>query len=189
MHSLLNTDIKFLPGDAVRANASLTNLFKIAALGRPELMLNVSLAGTISHAGCVLVGVLPPFPKYPTTPNKKLINTILSGPHAFLFANEATSVALEVPFYCNSDLTTTDMEQGSYVTTVDLLMANGNYATLVFYVLNPLKPSTGASTELKVVIEACFKTFELAVPTPRYVSWTAQSGGRNSPVLQKPPIS
>ena len=187
MHSLLNTDIKFLPGDAVRANASLTNLFKIAALGRPELMLNVSLAGTISHAGCVLVGVLPPFPKYPTTPNKKLINTILSGPHAFLFANEATSVALEVPFYCNSDLTTTDMEQGSYVTTVDLLMANGNYATLVFYVLNPLKPSTGASTELKIVIEACFKTFELAVPTPRYVSWTAQSGGRNSPVLQKPP--
>lgn len=187
MHSLLTTSIKFLPGDAVRANTSLTNLFKIAALGRPELMLNVSLAGTISHAGCVLVGVLPPLPTYPTTPNKKLINTILSGPHAFLFANEATSVALEVPFYCNSDLTTTDMEQGSYVTTVDLLTANGNYATLVFYVLNPLRPSTGASTDLKIVIEACFKTFELAVPTPRYVSWVAQSGRSDSPDFTRPP--
>lgn len=180
-HSLLTTSIKFLPGDAVRANPSLTSMFKIAALGRPEMLLNISLAGTISHAGCILVGVLPPLPLYPTNSNKRLINTILSGPHAFLHANEATSVALEVPFYCNSDLTTTDMDQSSsYVTTVDLLNTNGNYATLVFYVLNPLQPSTGASTSLKIVIEACFKTCDLFVPTPRYLDWTTQSGSIHS---------
>lgn len=180
-HSLLSTNIKFLPGDAVRANPSLTSMFKIAALGRPEMLLNISLAGTISHAGCILVGILPPLPDYPTNSNKKLINTILSGPHAFLHANEATSVALEVPFYCNSDLTTTDMEQSSnYDTTVDLLSTNGNYATLLFYVLNQLQPSTGASTSLKIVIEACFKTCDLFVPTPRYVEWTTQSGSVHS---------
>jgi hypothetical protein len=180
-YSLLNSTVKFLPGDIARSNASVLNMFKMAAYGRPDLIINVSMAGTITHAGCILVGVLPPLPTYPaaTTPAlyKRLINTILSGPHAFLHANEATSVAIPVPWYCNTDLATTDMEQkAGYDTTLDITEVNGNYATLVYLVLNPLLPSTGSSKSLRIIVEACFKNFDLAVPTPRYVDWVTQSG-------------
>lgn len=182
-YTLLTNTVRFLPGDIARSNESVLNMFKMAAYGRPDLVINVSMAGTITHAGCVLVGVLPPFPAYPTLVqpnNKKLINTILTGPHAFLHANEATSVAIPVPWYCNTDLATTDMEQRSgYDTTLDITVTNGNYATLVFLVLNPLLPSEGSTKSLRIIVEACFKNFDLAVPTPRFVTWTAQSG--NSP--------
>lgn len=179
-YALLPSAVRFLPGDIARSNASVLNMFKMAAYGRPDLIINVSMAGTITHAGCVLVGVLPPFPAYPGyagSNNKTLINTILSGPHAFLHANEATSVAIPVPWYCNTDLATTDMDQTpGYNTTLDITVNNGNYATLVFMVLNPLTPSTGSTKSLRIIVEACFKNFDLAVPTPRFVTWTAQAG-------------
>ena len=175
-YSLLNSVVKFLPGDIARSNSSILNMFKMAAYGRPNLVLNISMAGTITHSGCVLVGVLPPMPKYPISSNLKLINTILSGPHAFLYANEATSVVLEVPWFCNTDIATTDMElDPNYVNTLDITQINGNYATLVYFVLNPLVPSTGSSIELTIVVEACFKAFDLYVPTPRFVQWEPQS--------------
>lgn len=186
-YSLLTTPIQFLPGDVVRSNTSLTNMFKMGAYGRPDLVLSISLAGTITHAGCVLVGVLPPLPDYPTTPSKRLINTILTGPHAFLHANEATSVAITVPWYCNTDMATLDMEQTTgYRTSLDIIRKNGNYATLVFFVLNPLQPSTGSSTELKIVIEACFRNFDMVVPTPRFVTWQPQSGERQLTSMVNP---
>ena len=177
-YALLNPNVKFVPGDIARSNPSVLNMFKMAAYGRPDLILNVSMAGTITHAGCVLVGVLPPLPAYPVLTNqKRLINTILTGPHAFLHANEATSVAIPVPWYCNTDLATTDMELTTgYDNTIDITTINGNYATVVYMVLNPLRPSTGSTTELKIIVEACFKNFDLAVPTPRYVTWQAQAG-------------
>lgn len=180
-YTLLTSGVRFLPGDIARSNPSVLNMFKMAAYGRPDLILNVSMAGTITHAGCVLVGVLPPMPEYPTANNQvRLINTILSGPHAFLHANEATSVAIPVPWYCNTDLATTDMElTAGYKNTIDITTTNGNYATVVYMVLNPLRPSTGSTTELKIIVEACFKNFDLAVPTPRYVTWQAQAGMYN----------
>lgn len=178
-YSFLTNSVKFLPGDIARSNPSVLNMFKMAAYGRPDMVLNISMAGTITHAGCVLVGVLPPMPSFPVNGffNKNLINTMMTGPHAFLHANEATSVALNVPWFCNTDLATTDMELSqSYQNTLDITEVNGNYATLVFMVLNPLTPSNGSSNSLRIVVEACFKNFDLAVPTPRFVTWTAQSG-------------
>lgn len=178
-YSYLQSNVRFLPGDIARSNPSVLNMFKMAAYGRPDLILNISMAGTITHAGCILVAVLPPMPVYPVNNafNKNLINTMLTGPHAFLHANEATSVALRVPWFCNTDLATNDMELSpGYQNTLDITEVNGNYATLVYMVLNPLAPSTGSSNELRIIVEACFKNFDLAVPTPRFVTWTAQSG-------------
>ena len=175
-YSLLSTPIKFLPGDIARSNSSLLNMFKMAAYGRPDLVLNISIAGTITHAGCILAAVLPPLPQYPTSSNvKTLINTAMSGPHAFLNANEATSITLPVPWYCNTDLATLDMENVPS-SSVDITSINGNYATLVFIVMNQLAVSSGSSTSLNIVIEACFKHFDMVVPTPRFVTWAVQSG-------------
>lgn len=175
-YSLLTSNIKFLPGDVARSNTSLLNMFKMAAYGRPDLVLNISMAGTISHAGCILAAVLPPLPAYPTAANvKTIINTALTGPHAFLNANEATSVALPVPWFCNTDLATLDMQVSGSNPTVDITATNGNYATLVFIVMNPLAASSGATTTLNIVMEACFKHFDMVVPTPRFVDWLTQS--------------
>lgn len=187
-YSLLSNTVKFLPGDIARSNPSVLNMFKMASYGRPDLVLNASMAGTITHAGCVLMGVLPPMPAYPTA-NKSLINTILTGPHAFLHANEATSIVVPAPWYCNADLATTDMDQTQgYQTTLDITETNGNYATLVFMVLNPLAPSTGSTNSLKIVVEACFKNFDLAVPTPRFVTWNPQSGRRKKNTPSTPEL-
>lgn len=173
----LKTPIKRLPGDVIRSNTALLNAMKIGSLYRSDLVLNISLAGTITHAGCVLVAALPPLNFYPDVVygDTSMINTMLTSPHAFLYANEATSVNLSIPWYCNTDLATLNMDLTSEP-TMDLSRVSGNYASLVFMVLNPLSPSTGSSTELTIVIEACFKNLDIMIPTPRFAEWTAQSG-------------
>ena len=174
---ILSTPIKNLPGDVIRSNLSLLSAMKIGSLYRSDLVLSISMAGTITHGGCVLVAVLPPVPIYPVN-GKNLINSMLTSPHGFLYANEATSINLQVPWYCNSDMATLDMEleTSSYKPSIDIVSSNGNYGTLVFVVLNSLAPSTGSSTALNIVIEACFKRLDVLVPTPRYVKWVPQSG-------------
>nr|URG14450.1 MAG: capsid protein [Picornaviridae sp.] len=189
----LNTPLQYLPGDVIRSNPSLLNAMKIGSLYRADLVLNISMAGTITHAGKILVAALPPLPKYPFAgptlagAEDVWVNTLLSGPHAYLHANEATSVMLTIPWYCNSDMATLDMDLTS-ANTLDITSSNGNYATLVFMVMNPLAPSAGSSTSLTIVIEACFKHLDILIPTPRYVSWVPQSGIRSTLVGLKETI-
>lgn len=176
--SLIPNAFYHLPGDAIRSNKALLNGMKIASYYRSKMKLVVSMAGTITHAGCVLVGVIPPLPADFTfaTPQPRLINTILSGPHAFLHANTASTVELDVPWYCNTDLATLDMElpSATYTPAADITVLNGNYATFVAFVLNPLQPSTGSSTTLNITVEAIFENLDILVPCPRYVEYTAQ---------------
>lgn len=177
--SVLSSAVRFLPGDIARSNPNLLNAFKMAALGRSDLVLNISMAGTIGHAGCLLAAVLPPMPSYPTDATL-LINTALTGPHAFLFANEATSVVIPVPWYCNTDMMTLDMDGDvAYRNTADITSINGNYGTLVFIVMNPLAVSDNSAIELSVVVEACFKHLDMVIPTPRYLAFAPQSGSLN----------
>lgn len=147
---------------------------KIGSLYRADLVLNISMAGTITHAGKILVGALPPLPPGTINSSKEWINIIESGPHAALYANEATSVLLNIPWYCNSDLATLDMDT-TLSTSLDITPINGNYCNLMFLVQNPLAPSTGSSQSLSIIIEACFKNLDIVVPTPRLVQWVPQS--------------
>lgn len=175
--SLIKNGFYRLPGDAIRSNKALLNGMKIASYYRSKMYLAVSMAGTITHAGTVLVGIIPPLPQdidFNLTQNY-LINTILSGPHAFLHANNASSVKLEVPWYCNSDLATLDMEiSPTYKPSIDITTTNGNYATFVAFVLNPLQPSAGSSNFLNITVEAIFENLDILVPCPRYITYTSQ---------------
>lgn len=176
-YSVLPLQASALPGDIIRSNISLLNAMKLASYYRADLVLNVSMAGTITHAGCLLVGIMPPIPApFNSTSHVDLINTLLSGPHCFLYANEATSVNISVPWYCNADMATLDLEKRSetYLPSVDIVPINGNYATLVMMVLNPLQPSTGSTNKVTVIVEACFKRLEVSVPTPRFVTWESE---------------
>nr|UNY42147.1 MAG: polyprotein [Picornavirales sp.] len=173
-YALLSSPINSLPGDIIRSNPSLLNAMKIGSYYRADLVLNISMAGTITHAGKILVGAVPPLPVGTIQSTKDWINIIQSGPHASLFANEATSVVLTIPWYCNSDLATLDMDTGT-PTSLDITPVNGNYSNLLFLVQNPLAPSAGSSQSLSIIIEACFKHLDILVPTPRLVKWVPQS--------------
>lgn len=177
-YSVLPCYIQTLPGDVIRSNPSLLNAMKVGSLYRANLELNITLAGTITHAGKILAAVIPPLPPIPNAlGGVELINHALSGPHGVLNANEATSITLPVPWYCNADLATLDMDT-SVTPTLDITPVNGNYATLVLIVMNPLSPSSGSSQELAITIEAIFKNLDVVVPTPRYVKWFPQSFGK-----------
>jgi hypothetical protein len=180
MYEVLNivgaTPVSALPRDVFTSNESLVKALKIGAYFRSDLKLNVSISGTISHAGTLLVGILPPMPA--SIPNDALnvylINSIMSGPHCFLHANEATSAVLHVPWYCNSDVDSLDLLPPITQAFVAMPISNlpGNFGTLVAMVLNPLAPSDGASGELKLIVEACLTNLDIFVPSPRYLAWS-----------------
>jgi len=170
----LTLPLNKLPVDIINSNPSLSNAVKLGAYYRSDLTLNISIAGTITHAGTLLVGILPPLSApVDIVPQPDLVNTLLSGPHGFLSANEATSLALHVPWYCNSDLASLDVSStdGNPV-SVDTANLNGNYATLVIMVLNPLQPSTGSSQSVTLVIEAIFNSLDILVPSPKYITYS-----------------
>lgn len=177
-YSLLPLSTRKLPTDVFTSNTSLEFALKLGAYFRSDLSLNISIAGTISHAGALLVGILPPMPNFTPTSqdNKFLINTFLSGPHCFLHANEATSAVLHVPWYCNTDVASLDIRPTLSAKTTALPETNfpGNFATLAVMVLNPLSPSQGASTSLSLVVEACFSSLDIFVPSPKFLSYSSQ---------------
>lgn len=197
-YTLLDLPVVDLPADVILSNESLYQAVKVGSLMKPFLKMHVSLNGTISHAGCLLIGILPPGINYaPDAINVgntfvNLVNTILSGPHVQLYANEATSAILEVPWYCNTDMCEayvedlTDVPPGILLDNVPLILnsdiktrsrGSACYATIVALVLNPLRPG-GGSVPLTLVMEAVFEEFELAVPTPRFIKaqdWIPQS--------------
>jgi hypothetical protein len=177
-YKLLNNSLYKMPRDVILSNNTLLNGMKIGSLYRLNGKLNISVAGTISHGGCILAGIIPPldididYSLY----QYRLINTILSGPHGFLHANEATSIVLDIPWYCNTDYDTLDVDTTvGYSAAVSLNGKPANCGTLVFLVLNPLQPSTGSSTSLSIIVECVFSNLEVMVPTPRYVTYTPQS--------------
>jgi hypothetical protein len=172
---ILPCTIERLPRDVLLSNESLKYAIKLGAYYRSLLTLMISMAGTITHAGCILVGIIPPLSTSAQgTSQQTLINTLLSGPHAFLFANEATSVSLTVPWYCNSDVATLDMDgTSSSAPSTDIVPVNGNYGTLVFMVLNPLTPSDGSSKSLDIIVEAFFKSLDILVPSPKFIEYSA----------------
>lgn len=175
IYTSLPINFSELPKDIINSNDSLKNAVKLGAYYRSDLMLNISVAGTITHAGTILAGILPPLPVpvNDVISQYNLINTIMSGPHGFLSANEATSISLHVPWYCNSDLATLDFSEtdGAIVST-DITVRNGNYGTLVLLVLNPLTPSDASSATLDIVVEAMFNSLDILVPSPKYITYT-----------------
>jgi len=180
-YTFLTSKIKQLPRDVFTSNLSLETALKMGSFFRSDLSLNVSVAGTIAHAGTILVGVLPPMP-YTLIESPFIINSIMSGPHCFLNANEATSCVLHVPWYCNTDVASLDMKYTAPATetAVGEGLTPGNFATLVLFVLNPLSVSDSASIMLNITIEACFSSLDIFVPSPKFLQYDYTSQGLQS---------
>lgn len=150
------------------ANTGLSTALRSYAYFRAHACVYVSLTGTISHQGTLLVGVLPGYDaSYAAGAGSKshLINTILSSPHALLGANEATSACIEIPFYVPTDFLTMDASTSITTATEDLALPGLNvYATLVGLVLNPLAASENTSTTVSLNFQFEIQKLEVYVP-------------------------
>lgn len=171
--------MRAVPGDVFRSNVAISNAIKVAALYRMKMVLSISVGGTLAHSGCLLVGVTPPAysDRILVTRPAFYINTLMSCPHGFLYANEATSIELNVPWYCNTDYASTytyDDDDQDYMGSVDYQSLDNSYGSLIFFVLNPLA-SGGGSNTVQVTIQAKFIEMELKVPAPRYPKWISES--------------
>lgn len=181
IYTILPTLTRELPRDVFTSNLSLENALKLGAYFRSDLTLSFSVSGTITHAGTLLVGIMPPVPPdfysiIDPADSVHLVNSLMSGPHCFLHANEATSAMIHVPWFCNTDVASLDMRPLAPSTTNACAESNkpGNFASLVVMVLNPLSPSEGSSTTLNLTVEATFNAMDIFVPSPRYISYTTQ---------------
>ncbi|APG78515.1 hypothetical protein 2 [Wenzhou picorna-like virus 41] len=155
-----------IPKDLFSTNASLQNLILAAGYYRMKLTLSISIGGTISHGGCLLVAVTPPIsPDFGAQPNT--INSLMSCPHGFLYANEATSIEIAVPWYCGADYAPVAISDHA-----DFNSTPGSYASLMFLVLNPLKDG-GGTQSLTLTVMARFDELELKVPAPNLATWVA----------------
>jgi len=148
---------------ALVLNANLVNTLKSYAFFRAHACVYVSITGTLVHQGILVAAVVPAnvARSFVTTAAPLKINTLLSCPHAFLGANEATSACIEVPFYVPSDYLSLDLQTGAD-TLIDLSYPQSvNYATLILFVLNPLATGAGSSTTLNVMVQLEIKKFEV----------------------------
>lgn len=159
---------KTLLSDLFMANTALSNALRSYAFFRAHACIYVSLTGTLSHQGNILVGVLPGTStsyNATTTPQPQYINSLLTAPHAMLGANEATSACIEVPFYVPTDLLTFDNNNNTPIEDLGLVGYN-SYATLMAMVMNPLAVGEGSSTSISIHVQVHITKLEVYVPVP-----------------------
>lgn len=139
--------------------------FDMSCLYRLNGCVMVQVSGTIQHQGLILVGVVP-FDAPPTTnPNQLLV-----GPHAFLNANEATSVCIELPYYSRHHLNRTNAADTNIIGD-----NNPNFARVDFYVMSPLRTTDTGSSSITITTYIKLNNTEFYIPKVTPGVYAAQS--------------
>jgi hypothetical protein len=139
--------------------------FDMSCLYRMNGCVMVQVAGTIQHQGLMLVGVIP-FDAPPTTnPNQ-----LLMAPHAFLSANEATSVCIELPYYSRHHLNRTNA-----VDTNIIGDNNPNFARVEFYIMSPLRTTATGTSSITITTYIKLYNTEFYIPKVTPGLYLAQS--------------
>lgn len=87
-----------IPGSIMSTNSFLAIPWRSSCFYRMRGRAIVQVAGTINHAGVALVYATP------ANANTLTVNNAMLVPHSFLYANQASPVAVEIPFYNNLPL-------------------------------------------------------------------------------------
>jgi len=151
------------------ATPSFRSFLKNYAFYRCHACAYVTVTGTINHQGILLVGATPSSEMVwdSTIKGEDVINTLLTGPHALLGANEASSTCVEIPFYVATDFLTMEANQNTDPSIPDLYSQGRNpYAKLVIMCLNPLVAGGSGSTTLTVQVVIKINKLEVYVQTP-----------------------
>jgi hypothetical protein len=81
------------------------------------------------------------------------------GPHAFLNANEATSVCIELPYYSRHHLNKTNALNTNVVAN-----NNPNFARVDFYVMSPLRTTSTGSSSITITTYIKLNQTEFYIP-------------------------
>lgn len=154
--------------NSLLVNSQLKAPFEFAAKYRLKACFLLQVTGTPMHQGTLLASVVP---AYCVATSSPCLNSNLQAPHAFLSANEATPVCVEIPFYSNTKLRLPDVATNNIFN----YGLSSNYAKLNLTVLNPLSTSGTGSTTLTVSIHVIFKEAEFYVPANTLMTWVSQA--------------
>lgn len=149
-------------------NEQLKAPFKLAAKYRLKACVFLQTTGTPMHQGLLLAATMPS--GCVDSSFSGIRNNFLQAPHIFMSANEATPVCLEVPFYSNTKLQNTNLDEESPTYT-----DRPSYAELQIIVWNPLLPATSASTSLSVSIHVMFTMADFYIPKNQDTTWVTPS--------------
>lgn len=148
-----------IPGDIL--NNPLAKIpFSASVMYRARLNVVLQVAGTPMHQGCVIASSHPyeAISLDPFDLNDK--NSRMASPHAFLYANESTSVNVEVPFYVNTKLQPVDLDGNTVMPSTD----TANYAQVRLLVLNQLAAPETAAASVTITAHFMFTDLEFYVP-------------------------
>lgn len=155
-----------IPSELLLNNPIVECPFGLGSYFRAKVSLIFQVSGTPSHSGIVLVGALP-YSTYGPDDVSPKVNRLMSAPHAFLHANESTSVRLQIPFYSNTAL----LPSFPQTKRLNILNVDGNYAVVRLVVMNQLVPGTSAINEVTISVHAVFDDVEFYVPNTREKTW------------------
>lgn len=144
--------------------------FNASVYYRAKISVVLQVAGTPMHNGLLIAAALPNGGDnmWQSPSNLINMNKYMAAPHAFLSANEATPVVLEVPFYVNSKLAPIGIN-GTSVTP-----AGADYAEVVIAVVNAMGVPTSGSNSLTISAHFIFNELEFYAPHVDPV-WVAQA--------------
>lgn len=161
---------------AITTNALAQIPFDASTFFQMQACVMLQVSGTPMHQGCLLAAAIPH-----NSPSILTPNSILSAPHVFLNANEASSVCLELPMYCLNNLARTQAN--------GLQFSNAYFGPdicdLVIYLMNPLTTGAGSSSTISVSIHCMVKKAEFYVPKNGRLTWQAQCGRDSFPKTLK----
>lgn len=138
---------------SIMTNTTAKVPFEVSCLYRLNGCIMVQASGTVQHQGLLLVAVVP------IDAQELHINQLLMAPHAFINANESTSVCVEMPYYSNNALNRTSTAPTSIMSDNE-----PDYMKVVFYVLSPLRTTATGSTTITISIHVKLDNSEFYIP-------------------------
>jgi hypothetical protein len=151
-----------IPKSIIEASSILAIPWNSSCLYRMSGRLVFQVSGTINHAGVLIASC------HPYNMDVLNVNNELVLPHAFLYANQASAVSVEMPFFSN-----TPLRQTNNGNTCRLNQYNDQYDSYAFVsleVLNALRAGSG-STTVQVSTHVIIDMLEFYTPkviTPVY---------------------
>lgn len=129
----------------------------------------LQVAGTPMHSGALCAAVTPR--EYQANNPETQLHAYQSAPHAFLHANNASSVCVEIPWYSNTKTrytpSTNDNQDEIGFNSVSTANPN-DYARLRLRVLSALGPPTSSATSVVVTVSIMFDDLQFFVPKASY---------------------
>lgn len=157
-----------LPNALRDVSPILATPFNITAMYRMRGRAFIHLPGTPMHSGVLIAAAIPA-----QDLTGLGLDTLLTCPHAFLYANQASSVEIELPFYNNTRFRKSTRYAKEMTYDFAGQPNRSDYLTIVIFQVSTLKPSTGSTLTLTGNVEVMFDEVDFRMPTNNMITYQA----------------